>query len=137
MSGGAAIRWGSKLQDVVALSSTEAEYMAICHAMQEGMYLRMMQQEMGVNLEDGGTLLLVDNQLSIKLEKNPVFHKKSKYIAIRFHFIREKVENAEFNLEFVRTQAMAAVSTYKIVRMSSVKQQPYYYLSGCSLKYNS
>ena len=108
MSGGAAVSWGSKLQDVVALSSTEAEYMAICHAMQEGLYLRMLQQEMGANPENGGTLLLVDNQSSIKLAKNPVFHKRSKHIAIRFHFIREKVESEEFNLEFVRTLAMAA-----------------------------
>ena len=77
-----------------------------CHA--RGAVFEMLQQEMGVNPEEGGTLLLVDNQSSIKLAKNPVFHKRSKHIAIRFHFIREKVENAEFNLEFVRTLAMAA-----------------------------
>ena len=82
--------------------------MAICHAMQEGLYLRMLQQEMGANPEKGGTLLLIDNQLSIKMAKYPVFHKRSKHIAIRFHFIREKVESEEFNLEFVRTLAMAA-----------------------------
>ena len=82
--------------------------MAICHAMQEGLYLRMLQMEMGVNPVEGGTLLLVDNQNSIKLAKNPVFHKRSKHIAIRFHFIREKVENGEFSLEFVRTLSMAA-----------------------------
>ena len=108
MSGGAAVSWGSKLQEVVALSSTEAEYMAICHAMQEGLYLRMLQMEMGINPGESGTLLLVDNQSSIKLAKNPVFHKRSKHIAIRFHFIREKVENGEFSLEFVRTLSMAA-----------------------------
>ena len=64
--------------------------------------------EMGVNPGESGTLLLVDNQSSIKLAKNPVFHKRSKHIAIRFHFIREKVENGEFSLEFVRTLSMAA-----------------------------
>ena len=63
MSGGAAVSWGSKLQEV-ALSSTEAEYMAICHAMQEGLYLRMLQMEMEVNPGESGTLLLVDNQSS-------------------------------------------------------------------------
>ena len=36
-----------------------------------------------------------------------MFHKRSKHIAIRFHFIREKVENGEFSLEFVRTLSMA------------------------------
>ena len=64
--------------------------------------------EMGVNPGESGTLLLVDNQSSIKLAKNPVFHKRNKHIAIRFHFIREKVENGEFSLEFVRTLSMAA-----------------------------
>ena len=53
-------------------------------------------------------MLLVDNQSSIKLAKNPVFHKRSKHIAIRSHVIREKVENGEFGLEFVRTLSMAA-----------------------------
>ena len=73
--------------------------------------------EMGVNPGESGTLLLVDNQSSIKLAKNPVFHKRSKHIAIRFHFIREKVENEEFNLEFVRTLAMAADQLTKHVRV--------------------
>ena len=109
---GAAVSWGSKLHDVMALSSTEAEYMAICHAMQEGLYLGMLQQEMGANPESGGQL--VDNQSSIKLAKNPVFHKRSKHIAISFHFIREKVESEEFNLEFVRTLAMAADQLTKL-----------------------
>ena len=100
--------WGSKLQDVVALSSTEVEYMAISHALQEGLYLRMLQVVMGVEPDMGGTLLLLDNQSAIKLAKNLVFHKRSKHIAIRFHFIRERVEREEFCLEFVRTMAMVA-----------------------------
>ena len=77
MSGGAAVSWGSKLQEVVALSSTEAEYMAISFALQEGLYLRMLQEEMGVYSEESGTVLLVDNQSSIELAKKPVFHKRS------------------------------------------------------------
>ena len=84
--------WGSKLQKVVALSSTESEYMAIGHAVQEGLYLQMPQIEMGIDAEEGGTLLLVDNQSAIKLAINPVFHKRSKHIAIRYHFIRERIE---------------------------------------------
>ena len=95
--------WGSKLQDVVALSGTKAEYMAMGHAVQEGLYLQMLKLDMGIEPEEGGTLLLLDNQSAIKLAKNPVFHKRSKHIAIKYHFIREKVENKEFNFEFLRT----------------------------------
>ena len=108
MSAGATVSLGSKLQDVVALCSTEAEYMAISHALQEGLYLRMLQVEMGVEPDMGGTLLLLDNQSAFKLAKNPVFHKRSKHITIRFYLIRERVEREEFCLEFVRTMAMAA-----------------------------
>ena len=108
LSAGAAVSWGSKLQDVVALSSTEAEYMAMGHTVQEGLYLQMLELEMGIESEKGGTLLLLDDQLAIKLAKNPVFHKRSKHIAIKYHFMREKVENKEFNFAFVRTLSMAA-----------------------------
>ena len=72
LSAGAAVSWGRKLQDVVALSSTEAEYMAMGHAVHEGLYLQMPQLEMGIEPEEGGTLLLLDNQSAIKLAKNPV-----------------------------------------------------------------
>ena len=48
--------------------------MAMGHAVQEGLYLQMLQLEMGIEIEDGGTLLLLDNQSAIKLAKNPVFH---------------------------------------------------------------
>ena len=54
MSGGETVSWGSKLQEVVGLSSTKAEYVAICHAMQEGLYLTMLQTDMGIKQEEGG-----------------------------------------------------------------------------------
>ena len=82
--------------------------MAMGHAVQEGLYLQMLQLEMGIELEEGGTLLLLDDQSAIKLAKNPVFHKRSKHIAIKYHFMRDKLENKEFNFEFVRTLSMAA-----------------------------
>ena len=61
----------------MALSSIEGQYMAMGHAIQEGLYLQMLQLEMGNEPEVGGTLLLLDNQSAIKLTKNPMFHKRS------------------------------------------------------------
>ena len=81
---------------------------AINHATQEGLYLRMLQKERRIDPIEGGTPLLVDNQSSIKLAKNPVFHKRSKHIVIRFHFIREKIKKGGVDLEFVGTLAEAA-----------------------------
>ena len=48
MGGGAAVSWGSKLQEVMPLSSTEAEYMAICHAMQKGLYVTALKESSGI-----------------------------------------------------------------------------------------
>ena len=118
MSGGAAISWGSKLQEVVALSSTEAEYMALTYTAQEAMYLQQLQVEMGVPHGGQGVLLLCDNQSAIKIAQNPVFHKRSKHIAIRFHYIRERVDSGDIELQFVGTKDMAADQLTKHVGVS-------------------
>ena len=67
----------------------------------------MMQKELGIESEEGGTLLLLDNQSAIKLARNPVFHKRSKHIAIKYHSVREKLESKEFTFYFFRTLEMA------------------------------
>ena len=69
--------------------------MALTHAAQEGLHLQQLQVEMGVDNEGRGMLLLCDNQSGMKIAQNPVFQKRSKHIAIRYHFIREKVESGE------------------------------------------
>ena len=110
MSAGGAVSWGSKLQEVVALSSCEAEYMGLTYAAQEGIYLRQLQDELeeGAKGRKESLQLLADNQASIKLANNPVFHKRSKHIAIKWHWIRERVENGEVEVDFVGTREMAA-----------------------------
>ena len=108
MSEGAAVSWGSKIQEVVALSNTEVEYMALTHAAQEALYLQQLQVELGIDHEGLGVLLLCDNQSSTKIAQNHVFHKRSKRIAIRYHFIREKVRSGEMEPQFVTTKAIAA-----------------------------
>ena len=120
LSGGAAISWGTKLQDVVPLRSTEVECMAMGHAVQAGLYLHMLQLEMGIEAEEGGTLLLLDNQSAIKLAKNPIFHKRSKHIAIKYHFIREKLESGQFTFEFVRTLAADQLTKHVGVKVLGV-----------------
>jgi hypothetical protein len=56
-----------------------------------------------LGVESGTPPLLVDNQLVIALSKNPVFHDRSKHIDIRFHFIRECVEEGRIKLDYVPT----------------------------------
>ena len=74
--GGGAITWSSRKQSSVALSAVEAEYMALSVATQEAVWLRYLQEELGVT-EMGPTLIYEDNQGAISMAKNPVFHKRN------------------------------------------------------------
>lgn len=70
-------------------------------AAQAALYLSQLQTEMTVDGDVHGLLLLCGNQYSIKIAQNPVFHKRTKHIAIRSHFTRERVESGEIYLQFV------------------------------------
>ena len=80
------IAWKSKKQVSVALSITEAEYYALGIACQEAVWLKQLCQEIFLPLN---TLIhvLSDNTGAITLSDNPVFHNRSKYIDIRWHFV--------------------------------------------------
>ena len=95
-----AVSWGSKLQPTVALSSAEAEYMAACGAVQEAIHLRQLLNDLGY-VQDKPTVIFEDNQGCIALTENPVFHRRTKHIDIRYHFIREKVASGEVVLKYV------------------------------------
>ena len=74
--GGAIVSWRSKKQSVIALSSTEAEYISLCAAAQETIWLRRLLK--GIHFEqDTGTLLYEDNQGAIALCKNPHDHPRN------------------------------------------------------------
>ncbi|KAF1318429.1 Integrase catalytic core protein, partial [Globisporangium splendens] len=102
------ISWHSKKQRTVALSSTEAEYMALSEATQEAVWLKAFMRELGEDAGDGALTVFEDNQGVIVLAKNPEFHKRTKHIDIRYHFVREKVEDGQVVLEYCPTQEMLA-----------------------------
>ncbi|RWR99148.1 polyprotein-like protein, partial [Dinothrombium tinctorium] len=90
--GGSSLSWNSKKQQTVALSSTEAEYMALSTATQECVWLRNLLQEIGFKQEMPTTIFEV-NQACIKLTKSTKNYARTKHIDIRHHFIREKVDS--------------------------------------------
>ena len=94
------ISWCSQEQDVVALSSCEAEYMAATEATKQAIWLQELMSEITGSKEEK-TLIRVDNKSAIALAKNPVFHRRSKHIHKRFHFIRECVEQGLIDVEHV------------------------------------
>jgi hypothetical protein len=104
---GGAVSWSSKHQPTVALSSMEAEYMALTHATKEAIWLKMFLAELGMDLKQP-LVLYEDNQSSVQLVKHPAHHACTKHIDIRHHFVREKVENGEIDLRHLPTSLMTA-----------------------------
>jgi hypothetical protein len=100
------VSWSSKKQTSVALSSTEAEYMALTQASKEAIWIRRLLAELGRPEET--VVINVDNQSCVALAKNPEHHARTKHIDIQYHFIREKVEEATVKLEFCPTEKMVA-----------------------------
>ena len=83
--GGGAISWLSKKQPVVALSTSEAEYIALSCAAQEAVWLKLLLTSFGVSIDKPITIK-EDNQGAIAIARDPVKHTRAKHIDIRFHF---------------------------------------------------
>ncbi|GJU21576.1 retrovirus-related pol polyprotein from transposon TNT 1-94 [Tanacetum coccineum] len=87
---GGTVSWVSKLQSVVAMSTTEAEYVTAAQASKEAVWLKMLLEERGHKQEK--ITLFCDNQSALYLARNSAFHSKTKHIRVQYHFVREKVE---------------------------------------------
>ncbi|KAI7703162.1 hypothetical protein KC353_g14273 [Hortaea werneckii] len=107
MMGGGPISWCSKRQATVALSSCEAEYIALTQATKEAVWLRLLLRELGVPTTEP-TRILADNQGAMALAKNPEFHTRTKHIDIQYHFVRQEVGRKRIQLEFVGSESMLA-----------------------------
>ena len=101
------ISWNSRKQPTVALSSTEAEYLAVSSASQECIFLRGVLSDLGVVVK-GATVIYEDNMGAIALTANPVLRKRTKHIDTRHHFIRELVKDGVVKLEHLGTNEMIA-----------------------------
>jgi hypothetical protein len=105
--GSCAVSWQSQKQKVVALSSCEAEYIAGSTATCQGLWLSQLLAELKSEKRKSFKLKM-DSQSAIALSKNPVFHERSKHIDVRFHFIRDCLENGLLDVEHVRTEEQLA-----------------------------
>ena len=105
--GDGAITWSSKRQNSVALSTVEAKYMALSQATQEAVWLRRLTEELG-QADQGATIIYEDNQGAICTAQNPVFHRRTKHIHIRYHYVREAVSDNTMKLVYCPTSEMTA-----------------------------
>jgi len=94
--GSCAVSWRATLQSVVALSTTEAEYMVICEACKEliwlkGLYAELCGDKYCISLH-------CDRQSAIYLTKDQMFHERIKHINIKYHFMRNVIEDGKLKV---------------------------------------
>ena len=92
--GNAAVTWNTRKQPTVALSTMEAEYMAVAAATREAIWLRQLISELGIDTV-GPTPIHVDNRAAIELMKDSKFHTCTKHINIKHHYIRDMIKDRD------------------------------------------
>lgn len=100
---GAAVTWNAKKQSLIALSTTEAEYVALVHAGREGIWIRSLLSEIGLVPKEA-TDLYCDNLGAVALTANPGFHARTKHFDIKLHWIRDRIASRELSVRFVPTE---------------------------------
>lgn len=128
---GGPVSWNSRKQKSVALSTMEAEYMALSEVTKEVIYMRNLLQHMKIcEIVDEPTVVHCDNQSCIQLCKNSVHHARSKHIDIRFHFSKEAQERGEIQVKYLRSIEMTA----DILTKSLSKEKHVAYVQLLNLK---
>ncbi|CAL5384331.1 unnamed protein product [Camellia sinensis] len=102
-----AVSWSSKKQPVVALSTTEAEFVAAASCACQGVWMMRQLEKLG-HSQGKCTTVLCDNSSTIKLSKNQVMHGHSKHIDVRFHFLPNLTRDGVVELKHCVTQEQAA-----------------------------
>ena len=101
------VSWSSSKQKATALSSTEAEYMAITHVSKEALWIRLFCHVIGLPFPHPLSLLS-DNQSAIDMTKSNAVLSRAKHIDIRYHFIRDHVAQGTVTIKWVPTEDMTA-----------------------------
>ena len=93
--------WRSRLQTCVTQSTTEAEYVSTSEACKEAVWLGRLVIDLGI--KEQMPMLHCDSQSAIQLARNPVYHAKTKHVDVKYHFIREMLEDKQIELVKVHT----------------------------------
>ena len=104
---GPLISWKSKKQPTVALSTCEAEYMALTACVQEALFLCQLMRDIDAKCQYK-PVVFEDNQGAIALVENPVHHQRSKHIDIKYHFIRNECSQGNITVAYMPTSDMVA-----------------------------
>lgn len=103
---GSPVSWSSQRQNCVSLSTTESEYIALSHGVKEAVWVQRFLNKLLIQSQN--VKIFVDNQSAIKLASNPEFHKRSKHIDVRYHYIRDVVSRKVVAIMYVSTKDQIA-----------------------------
>ncbi|XP_073271570.1 secreted RxLR effector protein 161-like [Primulina huaijiensis] len=117
--GGNVVSWKSSLQHVVALSTTEAEYISLTEAVKEPLWIKGFVGEIG--FEQNYATIFCDLQSAIHLSKNAVFHEKTKHVDVRLHFVRDIITRQLVSVRKIDTKVNPADVLTKIIPVSKLK----------------
>ena len=96
------ITWNTRKQQTVAVSTTEAEYIALFESVKEAMWLKSLLTSIGIRVLNP-VVIFEDNTGCINIANNPTNHKRSKHIDIKYHFTREQLEKGNITIKYVST----------------------------------
>ena len=105
--GTGAVSWSSKLQSVVTLSTTEAEYIAAVSGGTEILWMQNLLEEIGFG-SPGSSTLHVDNRSAIQVAKNPEHHGRMKHLDLKFYWLRDVVNSGKISVSHLSTIDMPA-----------------------------
>jgi hypothetical protein len=100
------VSWASKKQNLVALSTAEAEYIATGHCCPQLLWMRQTLRDYCYKLTK--VPLLCDNESAIHMADNPVEHSRTKHISIRYHFLRNHQQRGDIEIVYVSTKEQLA-----------------------------
>ncbi|XP_062093841.1 secreted RxLR effector protein 161-like [Humulus lupulus] len=114
--GGNVVSCKSNLQHVVALSSTEAEYIALTEVVKEALWLKGMMSELGFRQDH--VIVHCGSQSAIHLSKNTVFHERTTHIDVKLHFLRDIVSKQLVKIVKISTKINPADMMTKVIPVS-------------------
>lgn len=118
---GSPISWCCRKKDCVSLSSTEAEYISLCEAVQESLWLRRLLNDFEIIPADP-TIIYEDNQSCLNLVQSEKFSRRSKHISTKYYFIKDLKEKKEISLEYCPTEIMEADIFTKPLQLNKIQQ---------------
>jgi hypothetical protein len=113
---GSPVAWSARKQSIIALSTAEAEYIALTAVAQEVLYLQALITEL-YECIISPIPIYCDNQGAVALTSNSKFHARTKHIDLRFHVVRSLVKNGIIDIQYCPTEEnIADIFTKALLR---------------------